>query len=43
MSNFIITERFLRNKEDTISCIDIVNSFLEHINVVLKILLINSG
>lgn len=43
LSNFVVIERFLRNKEDTIMCIDIVNKFIESINVVLKILLIKSG
>jgi hypothetical protein len=43
MSNFNIIEKFIRNKEDTIRCLDIVNNFIDYINVVLKILLINSG
>jgi hypothetical protein len=38
----MIIERFLRNKEDTVLCIDIVNKFIESINVVLKLLLIKS-
>jgi hypothetical protein len=39
----VIIERFIRNKEDTVMCLGIVNDFIESINVVLKILLINSG